>query len=290
MSKVTKLIKNHLFEVVLVVPMTLYILGFTVFPILKTIIMGFTDKYTGKFTLENYYYLFGRPAFTEAIFNTIVFTLISLCFQFVVALGIAMILKQSFPGKGILRALVLMPMGIPTLVSGVIALYMFGASGYMNEVLFRLGIIETPIIWTTGGLKGLLIVILADTWKVLPTMVLLILAGLEGIPSDLYEAGSIDGAGAMQKFRYITMPLLKSTVTMSLLFRAVDAFRVFEMPQVMVGQALPFLATYAYEEYGTFNNPNASGAASTILLLLILVFALLYLKYIDKGEGFDVGK
>lgn len=289
MKKLIKLIKKNMFELILVSPMTIYILGFTVWPILQTIAMGFADKYTGAFSLDNYIYLFNRPAFVTSIVNTALFGLISLAFQFVVALGIALVLKQNFKGKGILRALVLMPMGIPTLVSGVIALYLFGTSGYLNEVLFRIGIINKPIIWTTGGVKGLLIIILADTWKVLPTMVLLILAGLEGISNDLYEASSIDGASYIQKFRFITMPLLKSTVTMALLFRAVDAFRVFEMPQIMVGQALPFLATYAYEEYGTFNNPNASGAASTILLVLILTFALLYLKFIDKGEGFDVG-
>ena len=289
MGKIKKLCKKHLFSAVLVLPMTIYILGFTVWPILQTIGMGFQDKFTGAFTLENYAYLFGRPSFVTSIFNTAAFGLISLCFQFVVALCIALVLKQQFKGKGILRAFVLMSMGIPTLVSGVIALYIFGTSGYLNEVLYRLGIIDGPVVWTTGGIKGLLVVILADTWKVLPTMVLLILAGLEGISDTLYEASAIDGAGALQKFRYITMPLLKSTVTMSLLFRAVDAFRVFEMPQIMVGQALPFLATYAYEEYGTFNNPNASGAACTILLALILTFALLYLKFVDKGEGFDVG-
>lgn len=290
MKGMTKTFKKYRLELILVLPMTLYIFGFTITPIFQTIMMGFQDKFTGAFTFDNYIYLWGRPAFVTSIANTILFTLISLTVQFVIALGIALVLKQEFKGKGILRSLVLMPMGIPTMVSGVIALYIFGTSGYLNEVLFRLGIIDKAINWTTGGLKGLLIVIAADTWKVLPTMVLLILAGLEGISSDIYEAGSIDGASSINKFRYITLPLLKPTITMALLFRAVDAFRVFEMPQIMVGQALPFLATYAYEEYGTFNNPNSSGAASTILLALILIFALLYLKFIDKGDGFDVGK
>ena len=272
MRKLSGFLKKYLFEIILILPMTAYILGFTIFPILRTIVMGFTDSHTNELSFKNYLYLFNRPAFAEATINTAVFGLISILFQFVVALGIAMILKQNFKGKGILRA---------------VALYMFGTSGYFNEVLYRLHLIERPEVWLTGGIKGLLIVILADTWKVLPTMVLLILAGLESISNELYEASAIDGASFWQKFRFITMPLLKSTVTMSLLFRAVDAFRVFEMPQVLVGQALPFLATYAYEEYSTFNNPNASGAVSTILLVLIMVFALLYLKFIDKGEGFN---
>lgn len=133
----------------------------------------------------------------------------------------------------------------------------------------------------------MLVVVVADTWKVLPTMVLLLLAGLESIPQELYDAGEIDGASRWQAFRHITLPLLKPSITMSVLFRAVDAFRIFELPQVLVGQQIPYLATYAYEEYSN-GNVNASGAASTILLVIILVFALFYLKVIDRGEGFGV--
>ncbi len=282
-------LKKYWFEIILVLPMSLYILGFTIAPIFQSIAMGFQDSGTGAFTLDNYKYLFGRPNFIKSITNTIFTALVSLCFQLVLGLGIAMVLKTAFKGKGIVRALVLMPMGIPTLVSGVIALYIFGSSGYLNEVLFRVGLIHTPIDWTSGGMRGLLVVILADTWKVLPTMILLLLSGLESISGDLYEAGSIDGATAWYAFKKITLPLLKPTVTMALLFRAVDAFRIFELPQVLVGQSIPFVATYAYEEY-SMNNINASGAASTILLAIILIFAFLYIKFIDKGEGFSVSE
>lgn len=281
--------KKYWFEIILVIPMSLYILGFTIAPIFQSIAMGFQDNTTGAFTLDNYQYLFGRPNFIKSITNTVFTALVSLCFQLVLGLGIAMALKTAFKGKGIVRALVLMPMGIPTLVSGVIALYIFGSSGYLNEVLFRLGIITTPVNWTSGGIRGLLVVILADTWKVLPTMILLLLSGLESISGDLYEAGNIDGATAWYAFKKITLPLLKPTVTMALLFRAVDAFRIFELPQVLVGQSIPFVATYAYEEY-SMNNIHASGAASTILLAIILIFAFLYIKFIDKGEGFSVSE
>lgn len=287
MEKVRYFFKKYYFEILLVLPMSLYILGFTIAPIFQSIFMGFTDEYTGSLSLSNYVYLFGRPNFLTSIFNTIVTALLSLVFQLVLGLGIAMVLKKQFKGKGIIRALVLMPMGIPTLVSGIIAIYIFSTSGYLNEVLFRLGLIDVPVQWTRGGALGLMIVIIADTWKVLPTMVLLLLAGLESISQDLYDASGIDGASKWQTFRNVTLPLLKPSITMSILFRAVDAFRIFELPQVLVGQRIPYLATYAYEEYSN-GNVNASGAASTILLVIILVFALVYLKTFDKGEGFGV--
>lgn len=286
MKKAVYFLKKYYFEILLVLPMSIYILGFTIFPIFQSIGMGLTDKYTGKPTLDNYLYLFQRPNFTKSIFNTVFTALASLVFQLIIGPGIATILKKQFKGKGIIRALVLMPMGIPTLVSGVIAIYIFGTSGYLNEVLYRLGLVTTPIQWTKGGILGLLVIILADTWKVLPTMVLLLLSGLESIPGDLYEAADIDGAGKWRTFKDITLPLLKPSITMSILFRAVDAFRIFELPQVLVGQKIPFIATYAYEEYSS-GNVNASGAASTILLILILIFAFLYLKFIDRGEGFS---
>ena len=287
MNKARYFLKKYYFEILLVLPMSLYILGFTIWPIFQSIGMGFTDKYSGQISLSNYVYLFQRPNFTKSIGNTIFTALVSLVFQLILGLGIATILKQQFKGKGIIRALVLTPMGIPTLVSGVIAIYIFGTSGYLNEVLFRLGLISVPVQWTKGGILGLIIIIIADTWKVLPTMVLLLLSGLESIPGDLYEAADIDGASKWYTFCHITLPLLKPSITMSVLFRAVDAFRIFELPQVLVGQKIPFIATFAYEEYSG-GNVNASGAASTILLVIILIFAFLYIKFIDRGEGFGL--
>jgi len=177
-----------------------------------------------------------------------------------------------------------MPMGIPTLVSGVAMLYIFGTQGYLNSFLYRIGLIDAPINWTSGGLRSLLVVAIADCWKVLPIVVLLLLAGLESISNDCYEASSIDGATKWQQFKYITLPLLKPSITMTVILRAVEAFRIFELPQVLVGKTLPVLSTYAYEEYA-YNNLNASAVASTTLLILIIIFVALYLKFIDRGEA-----
>jgi trehalose transport system permease protein len=266
--------------------MTLYLLGFTILPIFQSILMSFQDD-TGKFAaLHQYQVLFAKPQFMKSIGNTFFVTLVSLCYQLALALLIALALKKAFHGRGIVRAIVLMPMGIPTMVSGVMALYIFGTSGYFNEILYRLHLISTPIPWTTGGMRSLWVIIFADTWKVLPTLVLLLLAGLDAIPDTIYEAAKIDGASATRTFFSITLPLLKPSVTMSVLFRAVDAFRIFELPQILVGTAVPFVATYSYEEYAA-GNLQLSAASSTILLVMILLFTLVYMKVIDRGEGFN---
>ena len=279
-----KHIKKYYLEILFVIPLVLYILGFTLVPIIETILMGFKDRYTGEWTLDTYIKLISKPDFGQAVFNTISITFIEILIQIPIGLMIAMVLKKKFRGRGILRSLVLMPMGIPTLVSGVAMLYVFGTQGYLNELLYRTGFIDVPISWTSGGLRSLLVVAVADCWKVLPIVVLLLLAGLESISNDYYEAASIDGSSKWQTFKYITLPLLKPTITMTVILRAVDAFRIFELPQVLVGKSLPVLSTYAYEEF-TYNNLNASGAASTILLFIIIIFVILYLKFVDRGEA-----
>ncbi len=115
------------------------------------------------------------------------------------------------------------------------------------------------------------------------------LAGLESISKDVYEAGGIDGVSPWQKFKYITLPLLKPSITMTVMLRAVDSFRIFELPQILAGRTTTFLATYAYEEY-SYNNLNASAAASTVLLIVIMTFVILYMKFVDRGEGLTNGK
>ncbi|PAB60286.1 carbohydrate ABC transporter permease [Anaeromicrobium sediminis] len=292
-----KFLKKYCFEIILILPLTLYIMYFTLVPVLETIRLGFLDGATNEFSLSNYNYLFGRDDFRKAFFNTVVIALLGLIAQLTVGLTLALMLKRAFKGKGIFRALILTPMGIPTIVSGVALLYIFDTQGYFNEVLYRgsealkyLGLIsETyrfiPIDWAEGGMRTILLVVFGDMWKVTPIVTLLLLAGLESIPGTVYEAARIDGASMWQTFTNITLPLLKPAITMTVVLRAVDLFRIFELPMILARKSTPVLATFAFEEYRVYNNPNVSGAASTILLVIIFTFILLYLKYVDKGEG-----
>lgn len=286
MIRMKRFLKKYYINIIFVIPLVLYILGFTLVPIVKTILLGFHDQYTGNWSLSSYAYLFGKADFNRAIFNTVFVTLVGLIIQLGIGLLIALALRNKFKGEGIVRAFVLLPMGIPTIVSGVALTYIFGTSGYFNELLYKLGLIGVPINWTAKGLRCLFVVAFADSWKVLPMIVLLLLAGLKSISADIYEASSIDGATKWQNFVHITLPMLKPTITMTVLMRAVDSFRIFELPKVLVGEVAPFLSTYAYDEYA-YNNLSFSGAASTILLIIIITFSVLYLKYVDKGEGLN---
>ncbi len=292
-----RFLQKYYLEILLILPLALYIMYFTLLPVLTTIKLGFISTDTNVFSLENYKYLLERDDFRKAFSNTVIISILGLIMQLTVGLILALILKKKFKGKGFFRALILTPMGVPTIVSGVALLYIFDTQGYLNEMSYRIveglkyvGILAEsyrfiPIDWASGGLRTLLMVVFADMWKVTPIVTLLLLAGLESIPTQVYEASQIDGASKWETFKNITLPLIKPSITMTVILRSVDLFRIFELPMILAGRNTPVIATFAFEEYRVYNNPNVSGAAATILLVIIMLFVLLYLKYVDKGEG-----
>ncbi|MGB9679585.1 MAG: carbohydrate ABC transporter permease [Minisyncoccia bacterium] len=278
-------LKKFKLEIFMITPLLLYILGFTIYPIIQTISISFQDQYTKSFTLANYLAIINKTEFKTAFFNTIALTFISLTLEMSAGLVIALILKRSFKGKGFFRSLMLVPMGVPTLVSGVAMTYIFGLNAYFNELLEKLHLINLPIDWASGGFKTLFMVSVADMWKVTPLVILLLLAGLDSIPNEVYEASGIDGATAWQTFRYVTLPLLKPSITMALILRAIDAFRIFELVLVLAGRTTPVISTFAYDEYNNYADVYSSAAASTILLIIIVIFILSYLKITNAKEA-----
>lgn len=276
-----KFLKKNGFNILLILPLIVFIFSFTIVPIIRTVLISFQDPSSSAWTVDNYKSVITRGIFGEAIFNTLAITVIGLILQMTLGYLIATMLRQTFVGKGLARTLVLLPMGVPTMVSGVAMLYLFSTSGYINEVLYRLSLAPIPIDWTATKLRSLLVIAVADSWKVMPMVVMLFLAGLEAIPTEIYEAANVDGAGTMAKFWHITLPQLKATVTMTVLTRVVDLLRIFELPKVLVGQSTPFLATIAYEEY-SYNNHANSAVASTLLLMIILVIVSLYMFFVER--------
>lgn len=282
-SGASQWLKKHGLNTVLVAPLMIFVFSFTIVPIFQTILLSFKDQITSEWTLRNYAYVFGRSFFSEAVINTLFVSAIGLLIQMVIGYLLASMLRKNFVGKGLARTLVMLPMGIPTMVSGVAMLYLFGMSGYLNEILYRLNVTPIPIDWTANRLRSLFVVAVADSWKVMPMVVMLFLSGLESIPLELYEAADVDGAGKFDCFRYITIPQLKATVTMTVLTRLVDLLRIFELPKVLLGGTTPFLATMSYEEYSYGNNAY-SAVASTVLLALILVIVMAYMFAFEREK------
>ena len=239
-----RFVKTYWLEMLMVIPLFAYLIGFTLLPILTNIKESFIDQRFGRrydilvskiaditydiehapdseekrayeqelaetalalerlqqspyagVSLSNYRKLFTDRSFLQAIFNTVAITLMGLSVQAVLAMSIALVLTRPLHGKGFFRTIVLTPLGIPTIVSATIMTYIFDTAGYLNEVLYRLGLLgEVPIDWAQGGWLSIGMVVFADTWKVLPLMVLLFIAGLEAIPQSVHEASQIDGS------------------------------------------------------------------------------------------------
>ena len=289
-------VRRHTFEIVLVLPLVAYITVLTIAPILDTFRLSFSAPKTGFGTLHSYQAIFKDSVFRHAVVNTIIVAILSLILEVGVGLAIALTLHVNFRGRGFVRTVMLVPLGVPTIVSGAVMLLIFARAGYMNSILgLFVGLIDripgvnlkwTNVSWTVaGGWRTLFTVAIADMWKVLPIMTLIFLAGLQSVPEDVYEAADVDGATKWQRFARVTLPLLIPYFTMALILRAIDAFRIFELALVLAGGVEPVLGTYIAGKYlPPTNDPFTSASASIVLFGIIMVFILLYLKFVARFQ------
>jgi trehalose transport system permease protein len=264
-------------------PLILYLAAFTLLPVVSTLILGFKNA-DGSWGLAAFRTISMHYQFDEAVVNTLVITGLGLALEIGLGLAIALLLARRFPAQGLVRVLLLIPLGVPTIVAASAMRYVFGVVGYLNEVLYRLGVLTIPIDWTGNRWLALTTVAVADAWKVTPLVMLILLAGLQAIPRDVYEAARTDGANTRQQFLWITLPLLQPALTMALIIRGVDAFRIFALPLALAGRNLPVLSTYAYVEYLEYGNQYTAAASGTILLVMILLTIGTYLRLAGTGE------
>ena len=265
------------------VPLTLYLFAFTLIPVVSTFWLSVHNP-SGGWGLEAFRTIASHYQFGEAVANTLIITGLGLGLELVLGLTAALALASHHRAQGVVRVLLLIPLGVPTIVAASAMRYVFGTVGYLNEVLYRLGWITLPIDWTGSRWWALITVAVADAWKVTPLVMLILLAGLQAIPRQLYEAAHTDGAGPWQQFQCITLPLLRPAITMALIVRGVDAFRIFALPLALVGRNLPVLSTYAYVEYLEYGNQHTAAASSVILLLMIVLSIGTYLRLAGPGE------
>jgi trehalose transport system permease protein len=288
-------VSRYRFELVLITPLFLYVLGFTLIPVIQNIALSFQLHYEGGGfpTFDSYRVLFSEYRFGQALMNTVIISLLSVGMEMLLGLGVALMLSRQFRGRGLFRAVLLLPMGIPTVVAATNMRYLFGSSGYINEaiydlstVLVRLGVLAQPPAAVPFLQQPLAIITVAisDMWKVTPLVMLILLAGLEAISREVYEAATVDGASTWRQFTQITLPLLRPAITSAVIIRGIDAFRIFVHPLALgVSGQVPVLASFAYNEY-TNVHVTTSAAASVILLLMILVAVVLYLRVLGTEE------
>ncbi|TCJ20624.1 sugar ABC transporter permease [Rubrobacter taiwanensis] len=276
----------------LVVPALLVIVLVAFYPIAYSVYLSFQrvlPNQPGEFVgVQNYVSMVADPSFREGFYNTVIFTVVSVSLEFFIGLAIALAINRAFRGRGLVRAAILVPWAFPTVISAAMWRLMFQDQvGIVNYVANTLGIISQPIL--TDQTLTLIAAILVDVWKTTPFMALLLLAGLQVIPGDVYEAARVDGANAVQRFLLITLPLLKPAILVALLFRTLDAYRVYDLFWVMSDRQLESLSTYVYKavRVSQLNFPIGNAAAVFVFFsaFAIAIFFIKVLGMKTSTEG-----
>jgi len=232
--------------------------------------------------LGNYLFILTDSDFWHAVAVTLIFSVFSVTLEAVLGLTVAMVANSKFKGRSFLRIAILIPWAIPTVVSSKIWAWMFNdIYGVVNVFLTNLHLIPQKIAFLATPITAIPVIIAVDVWKTTPFMSLLLLAGLGLIPSDLYEAAAIDGATAVKQFFSITLPLVMPTLLVALIFRTLDALRVFDIFYIMVGGQgnMATMAIYNQQWLVSFLDAGIGSAASVIILIIIMIFVVLYTRF-----------
>lgn len=267
-------------------------------PLLRTIWFSFTDAELGNLSgyrfigfanyLERYegewLGLLADPAWWGAVRRTIWFALVSVSLEAVLGMIVALALNARFPLRGLVRAAILIPWAIPTIVSARMWAWMLNDQfGVINHALLALGLIDAPVAWLADPDLALWAVVIVDVWKTTPFVALLILAALQMLPGDCYEAARVDGIHPVRVFFRVTLPLIRPALVVALIFRALDALRVFDLVYVLTSGSAGTMSmsVYARQQLVDFQDVGYGSAAST---LLFLVIALLTLSVVVLGR------
>ncbi len=225
--------------------------------------------------------------FLRGVWDTLIFTVIAVTLETIIGLGIALVVNVKFTGRGVMRAVMLVPWAIPTAVSSRMWEWMFRSTrvGFFNVVFQNLGLIQDPIPFLTSQNWQLPAMIAIDVWKTTPFMALLLLAGLQLIPGDIYEAADVDGASKLRQFFSLTLPLLRPTLAVALVFRTLDSLRVFDLFQIVLAQSRYSMASFTYYQLTNNRAMGYSSASSVIIFILIFIFAVLYIKILGGADS-----
>jgi multiple sugar transport system permease protein len=279
---------SHRLALLFIVPSLVFVSVFTLYPILESFRLSFyrmilTLPWLGQKMVgwENYVDLWTDPVAWQALRTTLIFVAVTVPSELLLGLGMALVMNEAFRGRGVLRAIVLIPWAIPTVVSSQMWRFIFNDRyGLFNFVLFG-GDTARYFAPLADPRFAMLAIMAAEIWKTAPFAALIILAGLQTISDEVYEAASIDGATAWQKFRHVTLPLLWPALLLALLFRTIDALRVFDLVFVMT-QGGPADATNVLQFYGykkTFAE-GMIGYGSTIAVTVFMISLILALAYL----------
>ncbi|ELY21848.1 carbohydrate ABC transporter permease [Vreelandella titanicae] len=269
-------------------------------PLVRTFFLSFTDASLSDLGaanligFENYlvyedgrwYGVLADSVWWQSVWNTVYFSVVSVSLEVVFGVIVALILNAEFKGRVIVRAAVLIPWAIPTIVSAQMWAWMLNDQfGIINHMLMGLGVIDAPIAWTANATYSMWAVIMVDVWKTIPFVALLVLAALQMLPKDCYEAAEVDGIHPLRVFFKVTLPLITPALMVAVIFRLLDALRVFDVIYVLTSNSTSTMSmsVYARQQLVEFQDVGYGSAASTLLFLIIALATVAYL-YLGRKQ------
>lgn len=286
--------RQRLLAWLFVAPVIAVVAVLAVYPLGSTVLISFTDAYLDApdeaewIGLKNYRTMLGDVDFRQAIVTTLLFTLASVSIEVVVGLMLALVVNAKFAGRGLMRGAMLIPWVLPTVVSARMWAWMLNDTyGVINDALVnRTGLLDSPVAWLANPATAFAALVAIDVWKTAPFMALLLLAGLQQISDDVYEAARVDGAGPIRTLWSVTLPLLLPALVVALIFRTLDALRVFDLIWVTTSGAsgTEMMGTFVYRRLTGFSELGYGSALSVGVFAIIAVFVAAYLTALRIGE------
>lgn len=253
------------------------------YPVAHTVWLSFLEYNLAKpasavhfVGLDNYRGLFSIEAFRASLGNTLLFVAVTIPIQMLLGIGLALLLNRAFPGKGLMRVILILPIMFAPVIVGYEWRWLFNDTyGLFNFILQRLRLIDRPIAWLSNPRYAMLSIIVSDIWFNTPLVVLIVMGGLQGLAQEPFDSAAVDGANAWQKLRYLTLPLIKPSIRAALMLRIMEGFMVFDLPFILTkggpGVVTETINLFTYKRAFTQFHLGSGSAASMILLVILLV-------------------
>ncbi len=276
----------------LVAPTVAVLVALSIYPLIHAVTLSLqvTSGGASRWSLGNFARLFSDQFFLAALGHTLVYAACALTLEFFLGLGLAVLMNNQLRGRGFFRAALLVPMMLPTVVAGVVWRLMLNPNfGAINGTLKGMGLNTTALTWTSSPRLAMLSVVAVDVWQWTPFMFLILLAGLQAIPQEPYEAALMDGSSAWQTFRHVTLPLLKPAILVALLLRTMDLLRVFDQVFILTeggpGFATETISLYIYRTAFRFSDFGYAAAMSFVLLIVTNIVSAFYIRVLQAREA-----
>lgn len=288
--------KNKLISFLYVVPALVLMLGLIGYPIIFNIKISFQDftlttlnnGNTPFIGFENYRAILGESSFWTALKNTLYFTFWCIILQFIVGFALALFFNMKFKLAGFLRGMTLVAWLVPTVVTSLLFKFMLNENGIVNHFLMNVGLVDAPVAWLTDPSLAMWSLIIANVWVGAPFNMMLLSTGLSSLPTDVYEAASIDGAGKFRQFWSMTVPMIKPTILVVIMMGFIYTLKVFDLIFVMTGggpvDATEALSTLSYRLSFSQFNFGSGAAVANILFVILFVISLVYLRLVRSDE------